>query len=146
LRRTDAGQLSDASAMAAFAAVEEAVRAQALELVRPMAETAVGVAQSANGIAASLGGYGLSSGWARPLASCLGYLTSSWTLMARALDRLGGSQGRERFAVGLQATLDGLQTDGLQRLHTVYRGFIATELERIGLNLAARSEGVWSHR
>lgn len=142
LRRTDAGQLSDAPVIEAFAAAEEVVQAQALELVRPMADAAVEVALSTQGIADTLG---LSSAWTRPLATGMGYISSAWTLVRRIFDQLGGAQGRERFMVGLQATLDGLQTDGLQRLHTVYRGFIAAEMERIGLNLAARSEGVWSH-
>jgi hypothetical protein len=147
LRRTDAGQLSDASVMGAFAAAEEAVHAQALELVRPMAGTAVDVALSTHGIATTLGNtFGLASGVARPIASGISRVSSAWTLVSRTFDRLGGAQSRERFSVGLQATLDALKTDGLQRLHSAYRSFIAAELEHIGLNLSARSEGVWSHQ
>jgi hypothetical protein len=71
---------------------------------------------------------------------------STWSIVGRMFDKLGGTQGRKRFAAGLLATLHGLQTDSVQRLHSVYRTFVTAEIERIGLNLAARSEGVWSHR
>ena len=145
LRRTDAGQLSDSSVTESFAAAEDTVRAQALELVRPMADTAIEVALSTANITTALSTFGLPKSWAKVLATGLGYLLSPWTLTNRILDQLGGTEGRDRFMVGLQATLDGLQTDTLQRLHSVYRGFIAAEVERIGLNLTARSEGAWSY-
>jgi hypothetical protein len=129
----------------AFAAAEEIVQAQALELVRPLTDTAVDVAIRSNATATSLNWYGLPSGLANFIGTGMNSLGATWTIVEKMFDKLGGTQGRERFAAGLLATLKGLETDSVQRMHSGYRTFVTTEIERIGLNLAARSEGVWSH-
>jgi hypothetical protein len=145
LRRPSTEQMSDTPLIEAFAAAEEIVQAQALELVRPLTDTAVDVAIRSNATATSLNWYGLPSGLANFIGTGMNSLGATWTIVEKMFDKLGGTQGRERFAAGLLATLKGLETDSIQRMHSGYRTFVTTEIERIGLNLAARSEGVWSH-
>ncbi|KOR30788.1 hypothetical protein TI04_04095 [Achromatium sp. WMS2] len=146
LRNPNVSQLADTPLIEAFTSVEDVVRAQALELVRPLTETSVNIALRTDSIANGINSLWIPHSLADPVAVGISSVTSVWTLTSQALNQLGGAAGRERFNTGLKATLDGLQTDSLQRLHSLYRSFIATEVERIGLNLAARSEGVWSHQ
>lgn len=145
LRRSIAGHLSDTPLVEAFTAAEEMVHAQALELVRPLTETSVDVALNTAKTEASLNSL-LPASIASAIAYCVGPISSTWSLTKQALDQLGGVPGQRRLETGLKATLDSLQTDSIQRLHSLYRSFIAAEMERMGLNLAARSEGEWSHQ
>jgi len=144
LRRPNIGQISDTPLIEAFAAIEKMIHAQALELVRPLADAAVDIAIQSNNTTNTLITYGLPSGISRFLGSTLNSIAFTWTIVKKAFDNLGGSQSRKRFASGILASLNGLKTDSVQRLHSVYRTFISAKIERIGLNLAARSEGVWS--
>lgn len=144
LRRPNTGQLSDVPLREAFAAAEDTVRAQALELVRPLIDTAVGVALHTVYTSNLLATYGVPTVLANPLATGIGSLTHARTLLGKILEQLGGKDSSARLGNGLRITMDGLRTDSIQRLHSVYRTFIAAEMERISLNLAARSEGEWS--
>jgi hypothetical protein len=143
LRRQNLTQLSDTPLIESFSVVEETVQAQALELLRPLTDVSMNVAIHSGYISDTLHVI-LPASISNTLAFGISALSSSWTLAKQVLDKLGGTLGKERLEIGLKATLDGLQTDSIQRLHSVYRAFIAVEMERIGINLAARSEGEWS--
>lgn len=145
LRRSIPGHLSDTPLIEAFNATEAMIHAQAIELVRPLTETSINVAMRTADIATNLNTL-LPTGIATTIAYLLGPISSTWTLTRQTFDRLGGIHSRKRLEISLKSTLDSLQTDSIQRLHSLYRTFIATEMERIGINLASRSEGEWSHQ
>lgn len=143
LRRIDVGHLADTYLQETLVAATR-VQASAMEQVRPLAETAMGVEARTAAIRASWGELGLSMDWAQPLASGLSYAASSGSLLARLHQWWSRTQTRQAFATLLQAVLEQLRQDVRQRLHLAYHGFIEGEMRRIGVNLAVRSQGVWS--
>lgn len=143
LRRIDVGHLADTYLQETLVAATR-VQASAMEQVRPLAETAMGVEARTAAIRASWGELGLSRDWAQPLASGLSYAASSGSLLARLHQWWSRTQTRQAFATLLQAVLEQLRQDVRQRLHLAYHGFIEGEMGRIGVNLAVRSQGVWS--
>ncbi len=143
LRRIDVGHLADTYLQETLVAAAR-VQSPAMEQVRPMAETAIGVEARTASIRASWGELGLSRDWAQPLASGMSYVASSGSLLARLHQWWSQTKTRQVFTALLRAVLEQLRQDVRQRLHLAYHGFIEGEMGRIGLNLAVRSQGAWS--
>jgi hypothetical protein len=143
LRHADAGHLADSF-------VEDAVNLAAglhgttMAQLKPMAEAALEVATHRAAFTQSLDRLGLPQGWAGPLATGMGYAASCDTLIDQVYRRISEPGPRQAFSQLLQQAVEQFQEQARQHLRLAYRTFIEGELERIGINLAARNEGAWS--
>ncbi|CAK0758246.1 conserved hypothetical protein [Gammaproteobacteria bacterium] len=145
LRRTDPGiYLAEPLLQEIFANAEPPLRGEALDLVRPIAETALEITKYGEDTATSFSKWGLPRSWAHPPAVFMSYVANTRVLARRVGERLDVRRSRPRFRVVLQQTLDELQASFTDRLKRICNEFIIAELERIELGLAARGEGVWS--
>ncbi len=145
LRYTDPGvYLAEASLLQAFANAEPPVRSEALGLVRAMATSALEVDKYTEDTTATLGRWGLSRNWAHPTAAFVSYIANTRILARRVGEQLDGRHWRSRFRETLRKAIEQLQPDLTNRLQHTCDEFIATELDRVQLGLAARGEGTWS--
>jgi hypothetical protein len=146
LRHIEPGiYLAESSLAEAFAKAEPSVYNEALDLVLPIAKTALEVDRYAEKTSASLGAWGLfPKDWMHPPATLVSYLAHPRVLARRVGERLNVRRKRPHLRITLQKTLEELQLDLIERLKRTCDEFIVAELDRIELGLAARGEGVWS--
>jgi|GEM_PF-6655998 len=145
LRHTDPGiYLAESLILEAFKNAETPLRSEALDLVRPIAESALELAKYSEDTTISFSKWGLSRSWAHPPALLVTYLSNMRILARRVGERLDVRRWRPRFRVTLQKILEKFQIDLTDRLKRTCDEFIIAELDRIELGLAARGEGVWS--
>ena len=145
LRYTDPGTyLAEALVLQDLAHAELPIRKEAIELVHTIATSAIETNRYTDDTTHSLSKWGLPQSWAHPPALFISYMANT-RVLAR---RIGEQLDRRRYLLPvreiLRTSLDQLQADLTEHLKRTCDDFIATELDRVELGLAARGEGTWS--
>ncbi|CAK0739669.1 conserved hypothetical protein [Gammaproteobacteria bacterium] len=145
LRHTDPGvYLAESMLLETFTKADPPLRTEALELVRPIAETALELNKYSEDTTDSFSKWGLSRSWAHPPALLVSYVAHTKILARRVGERMNVRYKRPHLRETLRGILEQLQTDLTDRLKRTCNEFITAELGRVELGLAARGEGVWS--
>jgi cellobiose-specific phosphotransferase system component IIB len=145
LRQVDPGiYVVESSLLEAFSNSEPSMYSEALELVLPIAKTAIDLSKYTESMTDSLNTWWLPKSWTHVPATFVSYIAHTRILARRVGERLNVRRSRPRLRLTLQSALEGLQADLTERLRHTCDEFIIAELERVELGLAARGEGVWS--
>jgi len=129
----------------ALTATDAVIYQEGLEIVVPIAQTALEIAKYIEANTDTFSEeWGLSREWARTPAKITSYISYVRILARRVGERLDVRRKRPRLRLTIQKKLDQLQGELMEHLKTTCNEFIATELDRIELGLAARGEGFWS--
>lgn len=145
LRQVDPGiYVVESSLLNAFSNAEPSMYSEALELVLPIAKTAVDLNRYTESMTDSLSAWWLPKRWMQLPVTLVSYIAHTRILARRVGERLNVRRSRPRLRFTLQGALEELQANLTKRLKQTCDEFIIAELERVELGLAARGEGVWS--